>query len=82
MALLPMKKLITENRFVNRYRSAIREKAISRAKAKIALAGLKSEDMELSDLESIVKEEEDEIINKVKKMPLYMIIGLLGIGVW
>ncbi len=77
-----MKNFIEDTIVLKKYRSAIREKAISKAKVKIALAGLKPEDMNSSDLEAIVKDEEDEITNRIKKLPLYAIIAMLGFGVW
>jgi len=77
-----MKNFLTDNTLVDRYRSIVRDKAITRAKSKIALAGLKPQEMDPMDLEIVVKEQEDEIISAIKKMPLYAIIALLGIGVW
>lgn len=45
----------------NKYRRKLREKAIERSKVRIALAGRKVEDFEASELEIIVKEEEEKL---------------------
>ena len=56
----------------DRVRLALREKAIEKAKARIALAGRRISEIEKSDLELIVKDEEDKIKETYK--------GLAGIG--
>jgi len=65
---------------VDQYRMRIREKAISNAKASIALMGKRVEDYDSDQLEIIVQKEEQEIIQKYKNSALFGVLALLGIG--
>lgn len=65
---------------VDRYRVKIREKAISNAKASIALVGKRIEDYDEDQLEIIVQKEEQDIIAKYKNSALVGVLALLGIG--
>ena len=65
---------------INKYRGKIREKAITKTKARIALAGKNVSGYSKDQLEIIVKEEEDRIIEDLKKSALYAVIVFLGIG--
>ena len=65
---------------VDQYRMRIREKAISNAKASIALMGKRVEDYDADQLEIIVQKEEQEIIQKYKNSALFGVLALLGIG--
>lgn len=58
----------------------IRDKAISRAETRIILAGKKPEDFEDSDLEVVVKEEEDKLKQQLKEKGLLAMMVVLGLG--
>ena len=60
----------------------IRDKAISRARTRIVLAGKTPEDFDEVQLEIIVKEEEDKIIGSVKEKGLMTLAALLGLSLW
>lgn len=60
----------------------IREKAISRAKTRIVLAGKVPEDFNEEQLEIIVKEEEDKIKGSAKEKGLLVLLSLLGLSLW
>lgn len=60
----------------------IREKAISRAKTRIVLAGKTPEDFNEEQLEIIVKEEEDKIKGSAKEKGLLVLLSLLGLSLW
>lgn len=62
-------------------RYMIRERAINKARAKIALANKQPEDFSLEDLEAIVKGEEDELKQKLASMPLYALLAVLGFAI-
>lgn len=55
-----------KERAVDRYRNAIREKAIEQAKVEIALAGKHVHDYDQDQLEIIVKAQEDKLLQKYK----------------
>lgn len=77
-----MKNWIVERkeRVVDRYRGAIREKAIEQAKVEIALAGRKVSDYDQDQLEIIVKAQEDKLLQKYK----YSVgaVFLLALGIY
>jgi len=60
----------------------IRDKAISRARTRIVLAGKTPEDFDEVQLEIIVKEEEDKIIGSAKEKGLMTLAALLGLSLW
>jgi len=60
----------------------IRDKAISRAKTRIVLAGKTPQDFDEEQLEVIVKEEEDKIIGSAKEKGLMTLAALLGLSLW
>ncbi|MFT2109924.1 hypothetical protein [Marinomonas sp. 2405UD68-3] len=66
----------------DKYRKILREKAISRAKTRIVLAGRKAEDMSLDDLEVVVQEEEQKIKSEIKEKGLLAVLALLGISLF
>lgn len=63
-----------------KYRSVIREKAISRAQTRIIVAGRRPEDMSADDLEIVVKEEEDKIKSEIKEKGFLAVLALLGLN--
>ena len=69
-----------KEKVLDRYRMKIREKAISNAKASIALVGKRIEDYDKDQLEIIVQKEEQDIIAKYKNSALVGLLALLGIG--
>lgn len=60
----------------------IRDKAISRAKTRIVLAGKVPEDFDQEQLEVIVKEEEERILSGAKEKGLLVLASLLGLSLW
>lgn len=71
-----------KNRLIDKASSTIREKAIDRTKSRIALHGRSVSDYSEDNLETLVKEEEDKIIADYRKMSLFALLALLGIGVF
>ena len=69
-----------KEKVLDQYRMKIREKAISNAKASIALVGKRIEDYDKDQLEIIVQKEEQDIIAKYKNSALVGVLALLGIG--
>ena len=69
-----------KEKVLDQYRMKIREKAISNAKASIALVGKRIEDYDEDQLEIIVQKEEQDIIAKYKNSALVSVLALLGIG--
>ena len=69
-----------KEQLINQQRMRIREKAISNARASIALAGKRVEDYDQDQLEIIVKNEEEKIVQNFRKSALYGVLVLLGIG--
>jgi hypothetical protein len=61
------------------YRSALREKAIARAKVEIALAGKRVTDYDEDQLEIIVKAEEDKILEKYRNSAFVVLLLALGL---
>lgn len=64
---------------INRH---IREKAIDRARTRIAIAGSDPRKMSQQDLEILVKEEEDRIRGSIKEKGLLAILAILGINLF
>lgn len=63
-----------------RYRRVLREKAISRAKAEIALAGKHVSDYDQEQLEVIVAAEERKILEKYRNSAF--VVALLAFGLY
>lgn len=59
----------------------LRNKAIARAETRILLNGRKVEDFSESELEIIVKEEEDKLIANIKEKSVLAILAMLGLSV-
>ena len=66
-------------RLTGEVRSRIRERAIKKAKVRIALHGRTVEDLSEDDLEIIVAEEEEKIHKQLVIAPLIAIAVVLGI---
>jgi len=69
-----------KDKAVDKYRSKIRERAITQAKAQIARAGRKVEDYAPEDLEVIVLNEEEKVKSSMKTSGLVVILIALGLG--
>ena len=69
-----------KDRIINSQRQRIREKAISNAKARIALHGKSTTDYDQEQLEIIVQKEEEKIIRSLKNSALYGVLVVLGLG--
>ena len=65
---------------IHKYYSRIREKAISRAKARIALSGRAIDDFSEDELEVIVKEEEDAFKSEIMKATGFAALLVLGLS--
>ena len=63
-----------------KYRSKIREKAISQAKARIVLAGKKVEEFNQDELEIIVRDEEEKVKNTYRQSSVVALLLILGIS--
>ena len=68
------------SRLVDKYHLKIRERAITRAKARIALSGRKVSDLTEAEREVIVREEEDVIKDSILKSGMVGVLILLGIA--
>lgn len=66
----------------DKYRSVIREKAISRARTRIVVAGGDPAEFSSTDLEVVVKEEEDKIKGSFKEKGLLALLALLGLNIF
>ena len=66
----------------DKLKQKVRDKAISRAKTRIVLAGKSPEDFNEQELEIIVKEEEDKILGSAKEKGLLVLMSLLGLSLW
>ena len=69
-----------KEKYLQKYRSKIRERAITQAKARIALAGKKVRDFDQDELEIIVRNEEDKVKNNLKQSGVVALLLILGIG--
>lgn len=63
-----------------KYKKIIREKAISRAKTRIIIAGRTPEEFSQEDLEVVVQEEEHKIKSDIKSKGLLAVLALLGVS--
>lgn len=66
----------------DKYRSVIREKAIDRARTRIVVAGGDPADFSSTDLEVVVKEEEDKIKGSFKEKGILALLALLGLNLF
>jgi len=67
------------DKLILKYGGAIREKAIARAKARIALSGRSPAALSEDELEVIVKEEEDKVKQLIYGSGIAAIMLLLGV---
>ncbi len=65
---------------VDKYRSKIRERAITQAKARIALSERQFEDFSEDELEVIVKDEEDKVKRSIKQSAVVAVLITLGLS--
>jgi len=65
---------------VERYQSRIREKAITQAKARIALSQRNIADFSESELEVIVQDEEQKVKGSLKQSALVAALIVLGLS--
>ena len=65
---------------VGRYRSRIREKAITQAKARIALSDKNIKDFSESELEVIVQDEEQKVKGNLKQSAVVAALIVLGLS--
>ncbi len=65
---------------VGRYQSRIREKAITQAKARIALSHRNIKDFSESELEVIVQDEEQKVKGSLKQSALVAALIVLGLS--
>ena len=63
-----------------KYRSAIREKAIDRARTRIIIAGSDPIQFSQEDLEVVVREEEDKIKGSIREKGLLAVLAILGLN--
>lgn len=63
-----------------KYKKIIREKAISRAKTRIIIAGRTPEEFSQEDLEVVVQEEENKLKSDIKSKGLLAVLALLGVS--
>lgn len=83
MKLLPaIKKPKFVSAIPNRINLHIREKAIERARTRIAIAGSDPRKMSQQDLEILVKEEEDQIKGSIKEKGILAVLAVLGINLF
>jgi hypothetical protein len=76
-----MKNWLTSSKdqLQDRYRNALREKAIAQAKVEIALAGKRVTDYDQDQLEIIVKAEEDKLKEKYRNSAFVLLLLALGL---
>jgi hypothetical protein len=65
---------------VGRFRSRIRERAITQAKARIALSGRDFADFSESELEIIVRDEEEKVKGSLKQSAVVAALIVLGLS--
>ncbi|MDX1735508.1 MAG: hypothetical protein R3228_14130 [Halioglobus sp.] len=65
---------------VGKYESRIRERAITQAKARIALSERQFEDFSEDELEVIVKDEEDKVKRSIKQSAVVALLITLGLA--
>jgi len=64
---------------LDRYRSRIRERAITQAKARIALSGRNFDEFTESELEVIVRDEEEKVKGSLKQSAVVAALIILGL---
>ncbi|GAB5451762.1 MAG: hypothetical protein Hals2KO_20900 [Halioglobus sp.] len=69
-----------KNGVVGKYESRIRERAITQAKARIALSERQFEDFSEDELEVIVKDEEDKVKRSIKQSAVVALLITLGLS--
>lgn len=69
-----------KDRILDKYQSKIRERAITQAKARIALSEKKLEDFTEDELEIIVKDEEDGVKRSLKQSAVVALLITLGLS--
>jgi hypothetical protein len=77
-----LKKLNVIATVPQKYRGYIRDKAISRARTRIIVAGGNPALFGQDDLEVVVREEEDKIKHSIKEKGLLAILALFGLNVF
>ena len=70
----------TKERIIAEARGRIREKAIRRAKSRIAIAKRRVEDFSEDELEALVAEEEEKLLARLWQMPLAAVLVALGLS--
>ena len=65
-----------------KYRAVIRDKAIDRARTRIVVAGGDPATFKSTDLEVVVKEEEDKIKSSIREKGLLAILAVLGLNLF
>jgi hypothetical protein len=70
----------TKDKILDKYRSKIRERAITRAKARIALSDKKLSDFTEDELEVIVQDEEEQVRNTLKQSGVVALLLVLGLS--
>lgn len=70
----------SKHKLGDRYRAALREKAIAQAKVEIALAGKKVGDYDQEQLEVIVKDQESKILQKYRNSAFVVVLLALGLA--
>ena len=66
----------------SRYKRAIREKAIQRARTRIVIAGREPEDFSADDLEVVVAEEEQKLKSEIRDKGLLAVLALFGLSLF
>ena len=76
-----VKSIATEKteHLIEKYRSQLREKAIGKVKSKLITAGKTVKDLSHDELEHLVKEEEEEIIARLKKSGALAVLAFFGV---
>ncbi len=69
-----------KDRILDKYRSKIREKAITQAKARIALSNKRLEDFTEEELEIVVRDEEDKVKSTLKQSGVVALLITLGLS--
>ena len=69
-----------KERIIAEARGRVREKAIRRAKSRIALANRRIEDFSEDQLEALVAEEEETLLARLWQMPLAAVLVALGLS--
>ena len=69
-----------KDRILDKYRSKIRERAITQAKARIALSNRRLEDFTEEELEIVVRDEEDKVKSTLKQSGVVALLITLGLS--